>query len=239
VAVDGPSFPRASSLASDVSQGESASPDGLGLLAYRRFRTRLFARALPVGEVLTQAELAELLGVPRTPLRDAIRTLQAEGLVEILPRSGIRIPRPDNEKVRQAFGLRKLLEREAARRAAEQAPRSAILAWRTQHAAMRADLPELTEDAQRERLTELDVGFHAGLVAMLRNRLIATIYRQTDERIILYRLDRSYVLTTPLILHTLAEHEAVLAAIAARDADAAGAAMDRHMDAALARALGA
>jgi DNA-binding GntR family transcriptional regulator len=189
--------------------------------------------------VVTQAELADLLEVPRTPLRDAIRTLQAEGLVEILPRSGIRIPRPDNEKVRQAFGLRKLLEREAARRAAETAPTQAILGWRARHEAMRADLPELDEPAQRDRLTELDVGFHAGLVATLRNPLIATIYRQVDERIILYRLDRAYLLTTPLILRTLTEHEAVLAAIAARDADAAGAAMDRHMDAALARALGA
>ncbi|MDQ4060638.1 MAG: GntR family transcriptional regulator, partial [Pseudomonadota bacterium] len=106
----------------------------LSQVAYERFKKRLFARELPLGAVMSQSELCELLDVPVTPLRDAIRTLQAEGLVEILPRSGIRIPKPDTDLIRHTFQLRRILEREGVRQFLKVSSDDEIARWRLRHA---------------------------------------------------------------------------------------------------------
>ena len=76
-------------------------------VAYQRFKQRLFDHTIEPGAVMTQGQLSEMLDVPVTPLRDAIRTLHAEGLVEILPRNGIRMVRPGMEIIRHTYQMRR------------------------------------------------------------------------------------------------------------------------------------
>jgi DNA-binding GntR family transcriptional regulator len=90
----------------------------------------------------------------------------------------------------------------------------------------------------RARCRTVDDGFHEAVVAALRNPLIADVYRQTKARVLVIRLDQGYQLTPVMIRDTMAEHGAVLAALARHDRDGAVAAMDEHLTRALHRAMG-
>lgn len=212
----------------------------LSQVAYERFKKRLFARELPLGAVMSQSELCELLDVPVTPLRDAIRTLQAEGLVEILPRSGIRIPKPDTDLIRHTFQLRRILEREGVRQFLKVSSDDEIARWWLRHAELqdRIESGSLRQPELGDDLTDVDKGFHTAIIGSLRNPIIDVFYRRNEEQILLIRVDQRYVLSPPLVRQTLEEHFAILASLEQRDEPAAIAAMERHMDMAMRRALG-
>lgn len=208
-------------------------------MAYRRFKERLFDRSFDLGALMTQTELSGLLDVPVTPLRDAIRTLQSEGLVEILPRNGIRIVRPDMEIIRHTYQLRRLIEREAVARFAEVCTEADLAAFAGAHDALEAEtLAGLTQPALGDAMERMERLFHDRMIASLANPYIDSVHRQTHDRIRLIRIDRRYVITPPLVRRTIAEHRAILETLDRRDAPAAMRAMDEHMTRALHRALG-
>ena len=90
--------------------------------AYEKVRGRILSGELGDGVRLGEEELAEALSISRTPVREALRRLAAEGLVELLPNRGARVPRWDESDVNDIFDLRAVLESHAAGRAAT--PRS-------------------------------------------------------------------------------------------------------------------
>ncbi len=100
-------------------------------LAYRRLEEAIVTLSLRPGAVLTEAQMIELVGVGRTPVREALIRLAQQGLVEILPRKGVAVTAIDAIDVMAALDAREVLERliavEAAKRAGP-AERSAILA---------------------------------------------------------------------------------------------------------------
>src|SRR5690606_2507750 len=102
-------------------QNEDASAPGgrLSDLAYDRILERLFDRTLPAGAFVSQSQLVELLGVPVAPLRDALRVLEAEGIVTIQPRSGIQFVKPGLELTKSTYQFRTMIERAAVRVFAE------------------------------------------------------------------------------------------------------------------------
>lgn len=208
-------------------------------VAYERFKESLFARRLSLGAVVSQAELIELLDVPLTPLRDAVQRLHAEGLVEVMPRSGIRIVKPDMELIRHTYQLRTMIEREGIRRYADVCDAELLAAWQERHAAVERALddgmgqPEIGALAQ-----QVDDDFHRAVVGSLRNPIIDEAYRQTRDRVALIRLDQCYVLSPPLIRATMQEHGRILAALVRHDRDEAALAMDDHLARSMHRAMG-
>lgn len=211
----------------------------LSQVAYERFKECLFTRRLTLGTVVSQAELVTLLDVPLTPLRDAVQRLHTEGLVEVMPRSGIRILKPDMELIRHTYQLRMMIEREGIRRYVEVCTAALLADWQAQHARVEQALADgLGQPAIGALAQELDARFHYAVVASLKNPIIDEVYRQTRDRIVLIRLDQSYVLSPPLIRATMEEHRRVLTALAAHDRDAAARAMDEHLTASMHRAMG-
>src|SRR3546814_16697784 len=79
----------------------------------------LFDQKVPAGACVSQNDLVRLLGIPVQPLRDALRVLEAEGVLTIHPRSGIQFLKPDLELARSTYQFRSIIERAAARRYAE------------------------------------------------------------------------------------------------------------------------
>ena len=208
-------------------------------VAYRRFKDRLFDHTIDLGAVMTQGQLSEMLDVPVTPLRDAIRTLHSEGLVEILPRNGIRIVRPGMEIIRHTYQMRRLIEKEAVSHFCSVCSQEEIDRFRSTHDAveerMRAGLrqPELgdaIEGMERE--------FHDTMVGSLGNPYIDAVYAQAGDRIKVIRIDRRYVITPPLVQKTIAEHRAVIESLERRNVAASVKAMELHMSSALQRAMG-
>src|SRR3954451_5323500 len=84
-------------------------------LAYDRILEALFDRRVPAGAFVSQGELVELLGIPVAPLRDALRVLEAEGVLAIHPRSGIQFVKPGLELTRATYQFRTIVERAAVR----------------------------------------------------------------------------------------------------------------------------
>lgn len=206
-------------------------------LAYERVLEALFERRVQAGSFVSQGELSEIVGVPVAPLRDALRVLEAEGILAIHPRSGIQFVRPGLELTRSTYQFRSILERAAVRVFAEQGDEDLIEELGRRHQALIAAIAErgLTAEGLAE-MEELERMLHNAVIGILRNPLIDSSYRRMHNYLRLLRLDRK--LTAPVALRTLREHVEIIEACRKRDATRAEAALDAHFQAALQRSLG-
>jgi DNA-binding GntR family transcriptional regulator len=206
-------------------------------VAYTRILEALFDRRLPAGAFVSQNELVKLIGVPVAPLRDALRVLDAEGILTIHPRSGIQITKPGAELTKSTYQFRTIVERAAARVFCETADEALVTAIRRRHLEMslRVESEGITPEVLAE-LEEIEEQFHGEIIASLRNPLIESAYQRMRTYLRLVRLDRR--MTVPLAQRTMREHLEVIAAVEARDPDGAEAAIIAHFSTALQRHLG-
>jgi DNA-binding GntR family transcriptional regulator len=205
--------------------------------AYARIFELMYERRLPAGAFVSQAQLVELTGVPVAPLRDALRTLEAEGVLTIHPHSGIQFIKPGMELTRSTYQFRGIIEAAAVGVYAETADDADIAELLRRHRGVEQSLEREGYTAQNaadlELLEEL---LHGTIVGSLNNPLIDTSYRRIRNYLRLLRLDRK--MSAPLALRSLREHIAVLEACRVHDADAAVVAIQTHFAAALQRNLG-
>lgn len=206
-------------------------------LAYTRVLEALFDRRLPAGAFVSQNDLVELVGVPVAPLRDALRVLEAEGILTIHPRSGIQFTKPGAELTKSTYQFRSIIERAAVRVFCETATDEEIAILRRRHLemALRVEQQGITDETLAE-LEKLEVLFHNSNIGSLRNPLIENAYQRMRTYLRLVRLDRR--MTVPLAQRTMREHLEVIAAVEERDPDAAEAALAAHFTTALQRHLG-
>lgn len=206
-------------------------------IAYAGVLKALFDRRLPAGAFVSQNDLVQLIGVPVGPLRDALRVLEAEGILTIHPRSGIEIAKPGAELTKSTYQLRTIIERAAVRVLCETATDEEIAAIRRAHLELLLRLetvglnPEiLIELEQMERL------LHDFAIAALRNPLAENTYQRMHTYLRLVRLERR--ITVPIAQRSLREHLEIIAAVEARDPDLAEKMLVAHFTAALQRHLG-
>src|SRR5262249_41070018 len=100
-----------------IGNGDPLDGASLVVLAARRLRSEILSGALVPGERLIEEQLTRRFGTSRAPLREALRLLEQQGLVEHLPRRGVRVTQLSPREVDELFGLRDLLERFAVRQA--------------------------------------------------------------------------------------------------------------------------
>lgn len=216
---------------------EQGPAQRLSDLAYDRILEALFDRKVQAGAFVSQGELSEIVGVPVAPLRDALRVLEAEGILTIHPRSGIQFIRPGLDLTRSTYQFRSILERAAVRAYAEQGDEAEVEEMSARHKALIEAIR--TEGLTPEKLAEMEALeqlLHNAVIGILRNPLIDSSYRRMHNYLRLLRLDRK--LTAPIALRTLKEHVEIIEACKARDADRAEAALDSHFQAAMQRNLG-
>jgi DNA-binding GntR family transcriptional regulator len=184
---------------------------------------------LTPGTPLSELSLVARTGASRTPVREALRRLAAEGLVDLAPRLGARVSRVSAQSVRDLFEFRQLLEPAAIRSATEAA--AADPALRQVFADMRADFARIqdrTPSLERSRaFYELADRFDWAIIDATRNehlrRAIADLRPHTARLRNLSHLDprRTDVSVT--------EHLAICDALLAGDADAAAAGIAAHL----------
>ena len=228
-------------MADDKTASESLVELGgsgrLSDLAYQRILEGLFDRRLPAGAFVSQNELVQLLGIPVAPLRDALRVLEAEGVLTIHPRSGIQFVKPGLELTRSTYQFRTIVESAAVRVYAETADETELEAIAARHRALIARIEKdgLSPDVIIE-LEELEQLLHNSVIRSLANPLIDNSYRRMHHYLRLVRLDRR--LTAPLALRSLREHMEIIKACEERNPDKAEAALQAHFTAALQRHMG-
>jgi DNA-binding GntR family transcriptional regulator len=195
--------------------------------AYERFKKRLFSGDLKPGQFVSQRELCKVIGLPIGPVRDALKKLQAESLVRVIPQRGIHIADVNLKLVRDAFGLRSLVEAYAVRRYAETGDVSRLIAMEPQIQSVLARVQKgFNEDLAREFI-RIDFELHEALISALDNEIISEVYRVNADRILLIRLTNR--LGRERVITASNEHIAIIEALKRRDADAAVAAMERHL----------
>lgn len=205
-------------------------------VAYDRVLENLFDRRLPAGAFVSQKQLVDLLQVPVGPLRDALRVLEAEGVLKIHPRSGIEFVKPGLELTKSTYQFRTIIERAAVRVFAETAEDAVIVGIATAHEELIAAVEAHGLEGGQDKLEEMERLLHDSIVGSLGNPLIQTSYRRMHNYLRLVRLDRR--MTAPLALRSLREHLRIIDACRARDADAAEAAVQAHFTVALQRHMG-
>jgi DNA-binding GntR family transcriptional regulator len=204
---------------------------------YARILEVLFERKLPAGAFVSQSQLVELTGVPVGPLRDALKALEAEGILTVHPHTGIQFVKPGLELTRSTYQFRSMIESAAVAVFAETASDAEIedLARRHREVVAAVERDGLTPEISQQ-LEELEDLLHGSIVAILNNPLADTSYRRVHNYLKLVRLDRK--VTVPLVLRSLREHQVIIEACRNRNAPDAVAALQAHFAAALQRNLG-
>ena len=195
---------------------------------YLRLLAEIEAGALAPGDRLIETELAARLGASRTPVREALRLLETDGLVAHVPRSGAIVRRLDYAEITELYEMRAVLEGTAARLAAR--------------AASDVELAELTaiNDAMRAAETgaalfRANRQFHAVLLNAARNRYLVRSVEAVQKTLLI--LGPSTMEEAGRPAAAIAEHGRLLDALRSRDGIAAEAAMRAHIEAAHAARL--
>lgn len=204
-----------------------------GAQALARLREMVFSGILPAGSHHFEADLAQTLGMSRTPVREAALTMQAQGLVEVKPRRGMRILPVSADDMAEIYDVLCELESLAAERAAQRGYSSSQLSALAEAI---VDMDSALAEEDRTAWALADDRFHGELIRLGGNARVAEICaRYTDQ----VRRARLMTLSLrPLPLRSNKDHAAVLAAIAQGNAPQARALHREHRTAAKALLVG-
>ena len=192
--------------------------------AYSRIRSMIITLELVPGSLISESELMSKLGFGRTPIREALRSLANEKLVEVYPRRGMFVSSVDVHNLSALSEVRAVLEIKAAELAAQRSTAADQLVTK----ALISEIQGLKGDLDMATLIGLDQRIHHHIYQCTHNEFLAADldnYYAHALRIWFLSLDRIAGLTEAII-----EHRALLEAIASNDPKAAGKAMRDHVE---------
>lgn len=184
-------------------------------VVYKTLRIAILKGELKPGERLMEIQLANKLGVSRTPIREAIRKLELEGLVMMRPRKGAEVAEITEKSLRDTLEVRRSLEELAVRLACERITPEGI-----------AELVEAGEKFEAifasddiTKIAEADVAFHDIIYFATDNRKLIQILSNLQEQMYRYRVE--YLKRLDCHEQLLAEHRSLMEAIKAGDKERA------------------
>jgi DNA-binding GntR family transcriptional regulator len=200
--------------------------DRLDLLPNRLadfLREEIVAGRLAPGERLTEQSLADRCQVSRVPLREAFRTLSAEGLIVLSPHRGASVAPLSDDDLVDLFEARAAIEAHACALAAEVADKEVI---NSLHQNV-LDMRRAVADRDITTYYALAHEFHTGLIAASRNTVLVRLYEQIRRQLRRYQAAMARMPELPP--RSITEHAKILKALDARDAEAAQAAAVAHI----------
>ena len=199
---------------------ESLSRRALYQDVAERLRQQIYARQLEPGSWIDEMKLAAAYGISRTPLREALKVLAAEGLVTMKVRRGAYVTEMSRDDVAQVYRLLALLESDAAAQVAAQATPGQRTELARLHTRLEAQV------RKRDEFFATNEQFHMTLLDMAGNRWAQQMV--ADLRKVM-KLNRHHSLFKQgRLAESLAEHRALMQAIEAHDAEAAVRLMRQH-----------
>ena len=191
--------------------------------AYDQIRRMTVTFQLRPSERLNEVSLCKVIGVSRTPLREALNRLASEGFLKAVPGQGFYCRDLDPDEIYQLYQLRKVLEVGGVRLAAEHASEAAIdelLSFISQTG------PE-AGDRTTDELVALDETFHERLLALSGNQEMLQVLKNVNARIQFvrwYEMDRAQRPTTQ------GDHRQILTSLRERDVEACVQTLEKHID---------
>lgn len=189
-----------------------------------QLRDMIIEGALAPGSRINEGQVGAALGVSRTPLREAIKTLASEGLVEIAPAKGAVVRRFTENDIREILEVLKALEQTAARHLCQRGSEADIAEIRALHEAMMQNY-----DA-RNRLAyfKLNQSIHSAIARASGNAVLAQTHEQLQARIKRIRFIGNE--TADRWAGAVSEHEEMMDALAARNGERLAEVLGRHLD---------
>ena len=183
-------------------------------------RQRIFRRELEPGSWIDELKIAEELGISRTPLREALKVLAAEGLVTMKVRRGAYVTEMSEQDVREAYQLLALLESDATARVAQQASATELAELQALHQELEA------AEADHEAFFDANERFHWRVLEIENNRWRQQMVLELRR---VMKLNRHHSLfRTGRIQESLQEHRAIVQALLARDASSCRTLVAQH-----------
>ncbi|MFL4470396.1 GntR family transcriptional regulator [Tateyamaria armeniaca] len=202
----------------DMSQGEAA---------YAKLLAAIRSGDFVPGDRLRETDVAARLNLSRTPVREALRRLEADGIVEHRPRLGAIIRQLSHGELVELYEMRSVLERTAAEMAAKHAGPAEVDALRALNAAIAASAPA--------EAAALNQDFHRGIYLATRNRFLLDAARALNNALML--LGPTTLDDPERIAIVSEQHYAILDAIANGDVHAAGQTAELHLQTSLVHRL--
>lgn len=199
----------------EMSQGE---------IAYAKLHQAIRDGLFVPGERLREADVADRLTLSRTPVREALRKLEADGIIEHRARIGAVIRRLSHEEVVELYEMRLVLERTAA----EMAAKHAVTAECDELDAINDDIAATTSP---EVASALNQSFHRCLYRATRNRFLLESTRALGNAMLL--LGPTTLADEARIQTVTQQHARIIAAIRAGDIEDAGASAEAHLETSL------
>ncbi|OMH32387.1 GntR family transcriptional regulator [Tersicoccus sp. Bi-70] len=191
--------------------------------AYAYLRDEVLSDPARQGTFLNETELAASIGVSRTPVREALLLLVADGLVEMIPQRGARVPVIGRQQIHDLMQVRAMLECQSALSTmhADTAPVAAM-------DEVLAAQESLADGGDERAFIDLDRAFHQSLIDAVGNGLLSATYARLRSRQIVIGVEALFR-SPERQRQVVAEHRAILAALAAGDDEAATAAITEHL----------
>ncbi|TJZ91390.1 GntR family transcriptional regulator [Paracoccus gahaiensis] len=188
-----------------------------------RLRDMIIEGHLPPGARLNEGQIGLQLGVSRTPLREAIKYLASEGLVELIPSRGAVVKTFGAKEVRDMLEVVRMLEQQAGALACQLADDAGIARIRNLHDDM------LAHYARRDRLAyyKVNQAIHTGIVALARNEALSDVHARLQTRLKRVRFIGHE--GAEKWASAVTEHEEMIAALEARDAPRLTEILGRHL----------
>jgi DNA-binding GntR family transcriptional regulator len=198
----------------------SLSPRALYQEVAELLRQRIFKRELQPGSWIDEMKIAEEFGISRTPLREALKVLAAEGLVTMKVRRGAYVTEVSDKDLTDVYHLLSLLESDAAGVVAGTASDEDIADLQAIHKQLEA------ATGNRDKFFAINERFHMRLLEIAGNRWRDQMV--SDLRKVMKLNRHNSLLKSGRVQESLAEHARVMQALAARDAAGATQAMQAH-----------
>lgn len=217
----------------DASHDTSFKPENTGSMcsardrAYQAIREHIFRGDLSQGERLKETELVKLCQVSRTPIRDALRRLETEGIVSITPNAGAVVAVWNEAEMSDLFAIRARVEGMAAAYAAKRREDDDLANLQAVADAFSRLVFDAGPSLDHRKITETNGTFHRAVVSIARSRAISVASAQVMDIPIMLRTFRHYGPSD--LERSAAQHQEITEAIRVRDADWAEAVMGAHI----------
>ncbi|WP_424929996.1 GntR family transcriptional regulator [Amaricoccus tamworthensis] len=200
-----------------------------GGIAYEKLLAAIRSGEYQPGDRLRELEVADRLKLSRTPVREALRRLEAEAIIEHRPRIGAVIRKLDHTEVVELYEMRVVLERTAAGMAAKHASEAETDEMEAINKALAASVSD------RQKAVTLNQGFHRCLYLATRNRFLLESARALNNALML--LGPTTLADEERIKAVCAQHADIINAIRAGDVEAAEKAAENHLQTSLRQRL--
>ena len=191
---------------------------------FQKIREEILSGVYQDGEELREVTLGEKLGVSRTPVREALRQLELEGLVNMVPRKGAEVADITEKSLRDVLEVRKALEELSVQLACEKITEEEIEELKR----VAERFKDTLDDQDVTKIAEADVAFHDVIYTATDNQKLILLLNNLREQMYRYRVE--YLKKEEAYPQLIAEHEELIDNISKRNKEEATRIMCEHID---------